>query len=129
MGNSNVHMDNDSLKEIGTMLGSSGVIVMDDQTNMADALLNLMKFYHHESCGQCTPCREGTGWLEKIVHRIKAGHGTQEDLNSIFSISDRMIGRTICVLADAAAFPATSFIEKFRSEFEAMVQRSTVGTS
>ena len=118
----NVDMDNDSLKAGGSMLGSAGVIVMDDQTDMISALLNLMKFYHHESCGQCTPCREGTGWLEKIVHRIHVGGGTREDLDTVFSICDRMVGRTICVLADAAAFPATSFIEKFRDEFIAKIE-------
>ncbi len=110
-------MDVQSLKKAGTMLGSAGVIVMDETTCMVDALLNLMRFYHHESCGQCTPCREGTGWLEKIVHRIEEGRGRAEDLDLIFSVCDRMVGRTICVLAEAAAFPATSFINKFRDEF------------
>ncbi|MEE8143027.1 MAG: NADH-quinone oxidoreductase subunit NuoF [Planctomycetota bacterium] len=112
-----VKMDIESLKKAGTMLGSAGVIVMDDSTCMVDALLNILRFYHHESCGQCTPCREGTGWLEKIVHRIENGDGVREDLDLVFSICDRMVGRTICVLADAAAFPATSIIEKFREEF------------
>ncbi|MFN0057346.1 MAG: NADH-quinone oxidoreductase subunit NuoF [Planctomycetota bacterium] len=113
----NVNMDIESLRKAGSMLGSAGVIVMDDQTCMVDALLNIMKFYHHESCGQCTPCREGTGWLEKIVHRIHEGHGREEDSQLVSSICDRMIGRTICVLADAAAFPALSIMQKFRSEF------------
>ena len=115
-------MDIESLKKAGSMLGSAGVIVMDETTDMVSALLNIMKFYHHESCGQCTPCREGTGWLEKIVHRIHVGDGTREDLDTVFSICDRMIGKTICVLADAAAFPATSFIEKFRDEFIARIE-------
>ena len=76
-----VAMDIESLAAAGSMLGSAGVIVMDDQTCMVNALLNVMKFYHHESCGQCTPCREGTGWLEKVVHRIAYGHGKREDRN------------------------------------------------
>ena len=113
----NVAMDIESLAAAGTMLGSAGVIVMDDQTCMVNALLNIMRFYHHESCGQCTPCREGTGWLEKIVHRIAYGHGRIEDLALIDDVCDRMVGKTICVLADAAAFPAWSIIRKFRDEF------------
>ncbi len=113
----NVNMDIESLKAAGSMLGSAGVIVMDDHTCMVNALLNILRFYHHESCGQCTPCREGTGWLEKIAHRLEFGHGRREDLDTVFSICDRMVGRTICVLADAAAFPATSIIDKFRDEF------------
>ena len=112
-----VAMDIESLAAAGSMLGSAGVIVMDDQTCMVNALLNVMKFYHHESCGQCTPCREGTGWLEKVVHRIAYGHGKREDLEMIDNICDRMVGKTICVLADAAAFPAWSFTQKFRDEF------------
>ncbi len=112
-----VNMDIETLKKAGTMLGSAGVIIMDDSTCMVNALLNLMRFYHHESCGQCTPCREGTGWLEKICHRLEFGHGRREDLDVIFSICDRMVGRTICTLADAAAFPATSIVHKFRDEF------------
>jgi len=112
-----VAMDIESLAAAGTMLGSAGVIVMDDQTCMVNALLNLMRFYHHESCGQCTPCREGTGWLEKIVHRIAYGHGRVEDLDLIDEVCGRMVGKTICVLADAAAFPAWSFTQKFRDEF------------
>ena len=106
-----VAMDIESLAAAGSMLGSAGVIVMDDQTCMVNALLNVMKFYHHESCGQCTPCREGTGWLEKIVHRIAYGHGKLEDLDRIDTVCDRMVGKTICVLADAAAFPAWSFTQ------------------
>ena len=112
-----VALDIESLAEAGSMLGSAGIIVMDDQTCMVNALLNVMRFYHHESCGQCTPCREGTGWLEKIVHRIAYGGGKVEDLKVIDDVCDRMVGKTICVLADAAAFPAWSFTQKFRDEF------------
>ncbi len=116
-----VGMDFDSLAAIDTMLGSGGVIVMDETTDMVDALYNLLRFYAHESCGQCTPCREGTGWLAKICGRINSGHGRPEDLDEMIDLAERMCGRTICVLADAAAFPCTSFIRKFRDEFEAKI--------
>jgi NADH-quinone oxidoreductase subunit F len=120
-----VAMDFDSLAAKGTMLGSGGVIVMDDTTDMVDALYNLLRFYHHESCGQCTPCREGTGWLAKILARILAGHGRMEDLDLSLEICDMMVGKTICVLADAAAFPCESFIKKFRGEFEARIRQGS----
>ncbi len=112
-----VAMDIESLDEAGSMLGSAGIIVMDDSTCMVDALLNIMRFYHHESCGQCTPCREGTGWLEKLVHRIASGGGRHEDLQLIQDVCDRMVGKTICALADAAAFPAESIVKKFPEDF------------
>ena len=120
-----VGMDFDSLAAIDTMLGSGGVIVMDEPTDMVDALHNILRFYAHESCGQCTPCREGTGWLAKICARINSGHGRPEDLDEMVDLAERMCGRTICVLADAAAFPCTSFIKKFRSEFEAKIRAGT----
>jgi len=113
-----VKMDFDSLAAAKTMLGSGGVIVMDDATCMVEALWNILRFYHHESCGQCTPCREGTGWLDKILGRLETGRGTNEDLGVILEICDEMVGRTICVLADAAAMPAKSIVQKFRTEFE-----------
>ena len=117
-----VAMDIESLAEAGTMLGSAGVIVMDETTCMVDALLNLMRFYHHESCGQCTPCREGTGWLEKIVHRIARGEGRMEDMELVQNVCDRMVGKTICALADAAAFPAESIVTKFKDDFIAAIE-------
>ncbi len=117
-----VALDFDSLAAKGTMLGSGGVIVLDETTDMVDALYNILRFYHHESCGQCTPCREGTGWIEKIVGRIRAGHGRREDLDLLLEICDMMVGKTICVLADAAAFPCESFIKKFRGEFEERIR-------
>ena len=120
-----VGMDFDSLAAKGTMLGSGGVIVMDDTTDMVDALYNILRFYHHESCGQCTPCREGTGWLEKIVGRIRAGHGRMEDLDLCLEICDMMVGKTICVLADAAAFPCESIIRKYRPEFEERIRKGS----
>ncbi len=117
-----VAMDIESLAAAGTMLGSAGVIVMDETTCMVDALLNIMRFYHHESCGQCTPCREGTGWLEKIAHRIAVGGGRIEDLDLVTEVCDRMVGKTICALADAAAFPAESIVKKFREDFVAAIE-------
>ncbi|RME03595.1 MAG: NADH oxidoreductase (quinone) subunit F [Planctomycetota bacterium] len=117
-----VPMDFDSLQKAGSMLGSAAIIVMDEDTCIVDALYNLMRFYHHESCGQCTPCREGTGWLEKIVARIEKGHGRPEDLELLDEIGNNMVGKTICVLADAAVMPCQSYIKKFRDEFQAHIE-------
>ncbi len=111
-------MDYEALAGAGSMLGSGGVIVMDDTVCMVDALLNLAKFYHHESCGQCTPCREGCGWTEKILDRIEDGHGRQEDLDLLLDIAGNMRGKTICVFADALAMPVQSYVPKFREEFQ-----------
>jgi NADH-quinone oxidoreductase subunit F len=112
-----VPMDFDSLARAGSLLGSAGIIVMDETTCMVRALEVIAKFYHHESCGQCTPCREGTGWLHRTVRRIEHGEGRSEDLDILISISENMIGNTVCVLADAAAMPTISFVKKFREEF------------
>jgi NADH-quinone oxidoreductase subunit F len=117
-----VRMDFDSLMKAGSMLGSAAVIVMDDSTSMVRALHNLTAFYSHESCGQCTPCREGTHWLHRILTRIVEGNGKPEDLDRMLEICDQMVGKTICVLADACAFPVQSFIGKFRAEFEAYIK-------
>src|SRR3989338_6549024 len=113
-----VHMDFDSLLAAGTMAGSAGVIVMDDTTCMVKALWYAAKFFAHESCGQCSPCREGTGWIFKIVDRILNGRGRPEDLDVLLGIAGKMEGRTICVFADAAAWPVQSYITRFREEFE-----------
>jgi NADH-quinone oxidoreductase subunit F len=113
-----VTMDFDSLMAAGTMAGSGGVIVMDDSTSILDALLSAAKFFAHESCGQCSPCREGTGWIHRIVHRMAAGGGRLQDLDDLLAIAGDMEGKTICVFADAAAWPVQSYITKFRSEFE-----------
>lgn len=113
-----VDLDYESLAAAGTMLGSGGMIVIPEGTCMVWALAVLEKFYAHESCGQCTPCREGTGWLRDLVTRLESGGGSQGDLDKILSITRNMIGTTICVLSDAAAMPAASFVTKFRSEFE-----------
>ena len=113
-----VCMDFDSLTAAGTMAGSGGVIVMDDTTNMLEALQSAAKFFAHESCGQCSPCREGTGWIHRIVGRIAAGAGRLQDLDDLLAIARDMEGKTICVFADAAAWPVQSYVTKFRSEFE-----------
>jgi NADH-quinone oxidoreductase subunit F len=120
-----VHMDFDSLMAAGTMAGSGGVIVMDDTTCMLDALQSAAKFFAHESCGQCSPCREGTGWVHRIVRRISDGAGRLQDLDDLLAISRDMEGKTICVFADAAAWPVQSYITKFRSEFEEHIRTGT----
>ena len=111
-------MDYDSLAKAGSMLGAGSVIVMDDSTCMVKALARLSHFYYEESCGQCTPCREGTGWLARIIHRIEHGHGTQQDLDALDDIAGRIMGRTICALGDAAAMPVQSFLKHYRDEFQ-----------
>ncbi len=111
-------MDYDSVAKAGSMLGSGAVIVMDETRCMVKALLRLSYFYFEESCGQCTPCREGTGWLYRMVHRIENGQGRPEDLDMLNSIADNIQGRTICALGDAAAMPVRAMIQQFREEFE-----------
>lgn len=110
-------MDYDALSKAGSMLGSGGVIVMDETTCMVKALARISHFYFEESCGQCTPCREGTGWLSRIVHRIEAGQGSMSDLDLLNDVADKIMGRTICALGDAAAMPVQSFLKYFRDEF------------
>lgn len=111
-------MDYDSVAKAGSMLGSGAVIVMDETRCMVKALLRLSYFYFEESCGQCTPCREGTGWLYRMVHRIENGQGRADDLDMLNSIADNIQGRTICALGDAAAMPVRAMIQNFREEFE-----------
>ncbi|MCX7171068.1 MAG: NADH-quinone oxidoreductase subunit NuoF [Proteobacteria bacterium] len=111
-------LDYDSIAKAGSMLGSGAVIVMDESVCMVKALERLSYFYFEESCGQCTPCREGTGWLYRVVHRIEHGLGRAEDLDLLNSVTDNIMGRTICALGDAAALPVRSFTKHFRSEFE-----------
>ena len=110
-------MDYDSIAKAGSMLGSGAVICMDERTCMVRALLRLSYFYYEESCGQCTPCREGTGWLYRMVNRIEHGQGRPEDLDMLNSVADNIQGRTICALGDAAAMPVRAFIKHFRDEF------------
>ena len=111
-------MDYDSIAKAGSMLGSGGVIVMDETRCMVRSLERLSYFYFEESCGQCTPCREGAGWLYRVVHRIEHGQGRMEDLGLLDSVASNIIGRTICAFGDAAALPVRSFVKCFRSEFE-----------
>lgn len=112
-----LNMDYDSIAKAGSMLGSGAVIVMDEDVCMVKALERLSYFYFEESCGQCTPCREGTGWLYRIVHRIVNGQGKMEDLDLLESVGNNMAGRTICALADAAVFPVRGFMKHYRDEF------------
>ncbi|MGA0187577.1 MAG: NADH-quinone oxidoreductase subunit NuoF, partial [Burkholderiaceae bacterium] len=111
-------MDYDSIAKAGSMLGSGAVIVMDETRCMVRSLLRLSYFYHEESCGQCTPCREGTGWLWRMVKRVEEGKGTLEDLDQLNRVADNIQGRTICALGDAAAMPVRAFLKHFRHEFE-----------
>jgi NADH-quinone oxidoreductase subunit F len=117
-----VRMDFDSLRQIGAFFGTAGIIVMDEDTCMVKALEVIDRFYHHESCGQCTPCREGTGALHRLLRRLEEGEGKPEDIARLDAISDDMVGNTVCVLADAAAMPTKSFVQKFRPEFEEHVR-------
>jgi NADH-quinone oxidoreductase subunit F len=110
-------MDYDAIAKAGSMLGSGAVIVMDETRCMVKSLLRLSYFYMHESCGQCTPCREGTGWLWRMVNRIEHGHGRMEDIELLNSVADNIQGRTICALGDAAAMPVRAMIKHFKDEF------------
>jgi NADH-quinone oxidoreductase subunit F len=128
-----VNMDFDSLAEINTMLGSAGVIVMDEKVDMVQACLNIARFYAHESCGQCTPCREGTAWLSKILSRIASGDGNSNDIDMILEITDNIgglidfskgsFGKTICPFGEAVAWPVRSFVEKFENDFRQYISQ------
>jgi len=120
----NCNLDYESLASAGTMLGSGGMILISDRSDMVELIQVLMHFYFDESCGQCTPCREGTGWLHKIVKRLRSGAGTPDDLELLEHVCNGMAGLTICPLADAAVMPMMSFLEKFRPEFEALIQET-----
>ena len=98
------------------MLGSGAVIIMDDTTSIVQVMLRIAEFYMEESCGQCTPCREGTGWMTRIIHNIANGHGKEEDIKLLESIAENIAGRTICALGDAAAWPVQGFIRHYRDE-------------
>jgi NADH-quinone oxidoreductase subunit F len=113
-----VNLDYESVQAAGSFLGSGGVIVMDETTCMVRAAWNLARFFAHESCGQCSPCREGCHWMEKIFHRIEQGEGRKGDLELILNVSGNIMGNTICPFGDAAAMPAAAFIKKYRAEFE-----------
>lgn len=121
-----VNLDYESIAAVGSMLGSGGFIVMDETTDMVEACENLQHFYTHESCGQCTPCREGARWIENIIGRIRRGGGTAKDLHVIQDISSQIAGHTICPFGDALVTPALSFIQKFPREFEKLLGRETI---
>ena len=113
-----VNMDYESIASAGSMLGSGAVIVMDETNCMVKVLDRVSYFYYEESCGQCTPCREGTGWMHRVVHRIETGRGRNEDLDLLDDVAKKIMGRTICALGDAAAMPVASFVKHFRDEFQ-----------
>jgi NADH-quinone oxidoreductase subunit F len=117
-----VKLDYESMKAIGSSLGTGGMIVMDESVSIPEATLNLMEFYHHESCGQCTPCREGCGWSTKILTKILKKEAKSSDIDLLLKIADIMNGKTVCVFAPAAADVLSSHVEKFRDEFEAYIK-------
>jgi NADH-quinone oxidoreductase subunit F len=118
----NLDMDYDSIQKAGSGLGSGAVIIMDETTCMVDALYRISEFYMDESCGQCTPCREGTGWLVRLIHRIKEGHGEPGDIEQLVNVANKIEGRTICALGEAAAWPVQSFVKYFYHEFNYFIK-------
>jgi NADH-quinone oxidoreductase subunit F len=115
-------MDYDSLQQAGSALGTGAVVVMDETTCMVSILRRISRFYFAESCGQCTPCREGTGWLYRMLTRITEGRGRQSDLDLLVDVANKIEGHTICAFGDAAAWPVQSFLRHFRHEFEYMIE-------
>jgi NADH-quinone oxidoreductase subunit F len=118
----NINMDYTSVQEAGSALGTGAMIVMDETTCMVRALRRISRFYYAESCGQCTPCREGTGWLYRMLTRIVDGQGQQSDLDMLLSVANKIEGHTICAFGDAAAWPVQSFLRHFEDEFVYMVE-------
>ncbi|MDA0986026.1 MAG: NADH-quinone oxidoreductase subunit NuoF [Bacteroidetes bacterium] len=121
-----VSMDAESLKAAGSSVGTAGLIVMDEETDLIKVITRITKFYHHESCGQCTPCREGTGWMEKMLHRFENYNARPEDIDLLLDVANNIEGNTICALGDAAAWPVQSMIKRFREEFEKRVTDKVV---
>jgi len=121
-----IKMDNESLKAIGSYIGTAGVIVMSEGTDVVDVIRRITKFYYHESCGQCTPCREGCGWMLKVLNRIMDGTGRMSDLDLLISVAENIEGNTICALGDAAAWPVKWAVRKFRKDFEAKITDKTI---
>ena len=111
-------LDYEAMNAAGTFLGSGGVIVIDDQTCIVDALYNITRFYEHESCGKCTPCREGTYWMSEVFERLENGHGREKDIDLLWDVADNILGKSFCALGDAAAMPVMGAIKHFRDEFE-----------
>ena len=120
-----VLMDFDALREVDSGLGTAAVIVMDKSTDIVRAIARLSKFYYHESCGQCTPCREGTGWMWRMMERMATGNATKGEIDQLFEISKRIEGHTICALGDAAAWPVQGLINHFRDEIEGRIDSYT----
>ncbi|MFN2355748.1 MAG: NADH-ubiquinone oxidoreductase-F iron-sulfur binding region domain-containing protein, partial [Desulfopila sp.] len=116
-------LDYESMAEHGTMFGSGGIVVLDETVDIVALVKNLIDFYHHESCGQCTPCREGLGWMLKIVKKILAGQGSSDDIELLLELCDNIEMKTVCVLSAACTMPVRSYIHKFRHEFEAYVEK------
>jgi NADH-quinone oxidoreductase subunit F len=123
-----VPLDFESLRKAGTMAGSGGMIVLDDSVDIVETTFNISRFYAHESCGQCTPCREGTLWMEKMLHRMHAGQGRAEDVDLLWDVADNIDGKTICPLGEAAAWPVKAFVTKYRGEFEEACKKNGNGT-
>ena len=116
-------LDYEGVAACGSMLGCASVIVMDETADIVKQVRRMGHFYAHESCGQCTPCREGTSWITKILRRIEEGRGTEDDLDTLLELSDQMTGTTICVLSDSLAAPVISSIAKFRDDYLALIRR------
>jgi len=116
-----VTLDYESMAEHKTMFGSGGIVVLDETVDIVKLVENLIYFYHHESCGQCTPCREGLGWMLKIVKKLLAGEGTAADIDLLVELCDNIEMKTVCVLSAACTMPVRSYLNKFRHEFEAYV--------
>jgi NADH-quinone oxidoreductase subunit F len=116
--------DFNTLAKAGTMLGSGAIIVVDDSNSVVDVALWLAEFYRHESCGKCTPCREGTNWTVKMLERVRSGLATPMDLDIMASVQEQIMGNCLCVLGDAMAMPVSSMIQKFRGEFEEHIERA-----
>jgi len=121
-----VCMDAESLKAAGSSVGTAGLIVMDETTNLIKVIRRITEFYHHESCGQCTPCREGTGWMAKILRRFESGDASASDLDLLLDVANSIEGNTICALGDAAAWPVQSMVKRFRDEFERCIKPTPV---
>ncbi len=127
LGLEDLILDFDGIAQSGSLSGSGGIIVMDDTTDMVEALANVSSFYAHESCGQCTPCREGSLWMKKILERMSRGQARLEDVDLLKSVADQIPGRTICAFGEAAAWPVQSYVAKFRDEFIAKAEKQAAG--
>jgi NADH-quinone oxidoreductase subunit F len=123
-----VGLDFDQMAKAGTMLGSGGIVVLDETVSIVEFALRVISFYQHESCGWCIPCREGTDWIKKTLARVYAGGGTKKDIDNVEYLADNMMGRTFCPLGDAAAMPTLGFVKKFRKEFEDYIDGNRAGT-